>query len=150
MAYGVLTLEERVPQLDRAARRRLEDLAYDAVARIGGRAGKPAFTTQFAAIAEAGIDMASFLPRVLAEVTSPDGLDLDGVPDPITNTVLPNLLRVGLVPERQMDGYLAQGWRIEPGGSEVTDLHSWHPEARAARERISERGGDLADPAAFA
>jgi hypothetical protein len=38
VAYGVLTLEERIPQLGAASRRRLEDLAYDAVARIGGAA----------------------------------------------------------------------------------------------------------------
>jgi hypothetical protein len=147
VAYGVLTLEERIPQLDAAARRRLEDLAYDAVVRIGGRAGKPAFATQLAALADAGIDLQHFLPRVIAEVTRPEGLDLTGVPDPLTQTVIPNLLRVGLVPERQLEGYLAQGWRIDRVAGEVGDLHSWHPEARAARQRLQERRVDFTDPA---
>ncbi len=84
---------------------------------------------------------------MIAELTSPEGLDLAGVPDPLTQTVLPNLLRVDLVPERHLEGYLAQGWKIDPARGELTDLHSWHPEARAARGRLQQRGVDLCDPA---
>jgi hypothetical protein len=83
----------------------------------------------------------------MAEITNPDGLDLDGVPDPLSDTVLPNLLRVGLVPERHLDGYLAQGWRIDRTRGAVSDLHTWHAEARAARERLRERGIAISDPA---
>ena len=46
VAYGVLTLEDRIPQLSGESRARLENWAYDAVARIGGRAGKPSFSSQ--------------------------------------------------------------------------------------------------------
>ena len=150
VAYGVLTLEDRIPQLADAARRRLEDLAYDAIARIGGRAGRPSFTSQFQALAGTGIDLADFLAKVLAEIRSPEGLDLAGVPDPITDTVLPNLLRVGLVPKRHVEGYRAQGWRIDLENKRVTDLHSFHPEARAAAQQLRERGIDFANPAQLA
>ncbi len=146
VAYGVLTLEERIPQLADPSRRRLENWAYDAVARIGGRAGKPAFTSQFQALAATGIDLGSFLPKLLKEVSRPEELDLTDLRDPITETVLPNLVRVGLVPDRLLPGYLAQGWRIEPGLRRVEDLHTFHPEARAARDELRNRGADVADP----
>jgi len=145
VAYGVLTLEERIPQLGDEARRRLEDLCYDAVARIGGRAGKPAFQGQVAAFAHFGLDVNALLPKVMEEILR-DGLDLEGLPDPLTDTVLPNLLRVGLVPERLLPGYRAQGWRIDPAKGRVEDLHSFHPESRAAREALFEQGIDVADP----
>ena len=54
VAYGVLSLEARVPNLPDDARRRLEDLAYESVLRIGGRGGKPSFVTQFSALAARG------------------------------------------------------------------------------------------------
>ncbi|RIK99751.1 MAG: hypothetical protein DCC71_19905 [Proteobacteria bacterium] len=147
VAYGVLTLEDRIPNLSDAARRRLEDLAYDSVLRIAGRGGKPSFTTQFAALANAGIDVAAFLPKLLAEVSDPAGLDLDGIEDPMTRTVLPNLVRVGLVPERLLLGYRAQGWRIDLATGAVEDLHTWHPDTRAARAELAASGRTIARPA---
>jgi len=146
VAYGILSLEKRIPQLTPPARRRLEDWAYDAVARIGGRAGKASFTGQFQALASSGVEMEHFLPRFLAEVNDPGGLDLEGVRDPISDTVLPNLLRVGLIPERLLQGYRAQGWRIDLQGRTVEDLHTWHPETRAARADFQARGRDFSDP----
>ncbi|HSJ96884.1 MAG TPA: ferritin-like domain-containing protein, partial [Myxococcota bacterium] len=128
VAYGVLSLEERIPNLPAEALARLQDLAYETVLRMGGRGGRPSFTTQFHALARAGVDAGAFLPRLLAELTDPAGLDLEGIQDPITVTVLPNLLRVGLVAERQLLGYLAQGWRIDLATGAIEDLHTWHPD----------------------
>jgi hypothetical protein len=147
VAYGILTLEERIPELAPEARRRLEDFAYDAVARIGGRAGKPSFPSQVQALAETGIDVGSFLPKLLAEFANPEHLDLDGIRDPIPETVLPNLLRVGLVPERLLPGYLAQGFRLDLRRRTVEDIHSFHPDARQVREAFRARGIDFSDPA---
>lgn len=146
VAYGVLSLEERIPQLDEASRRRLEDFAYDAVYRIAGRGGKPTFTTQFNALGRAGVDLGSFLPRLLSEFSHPETIDWSGLADPITDTVLPNLLRVGLVPERLLPAYLAQGWRIDRATGTITDLHSFHPDARAARAALEAEGRSVARP----
>jgi hypothetical protein len=146
VAYGVLTLEERVPRLEPGTRERLENWAYDAVARIGGRAGRPSFASQFQALRDTGIDLQSFVPKLLAEVARPEELDLAGLRDPMAETVLPNLLRVGLVPARLLPGYLAQGFRIDPVRGTVEDLHAFHPEARAAREGLRAGGADVADP----
>jgi hypothetical protein len=146
VAYGVLTLEERIPQLDAAARRRLEDWAYAAVARIGGRAGKPSFATQFQALAESGVDLARFLPALMEEVRDTSHVDFEGLADPMAQTVIPNLLRVGLVPERHVEGYLAQGWRVDRERGAVEDLHTFHADTRAARARFAARGIDFADP----
>ena len=146
VAYGVLSLEQRVPNLPAPALERLQDLAYETVLRMGGRGGKPSFTTQFRALAQAGIDVGSFLPKLLAEVTDPAGLQLDGIQDPLTVTVLPNLMRVGLVAERHALGYLAQGWRVDPASGAIEDLHTWHPDTRAARQELRERGLSIARP----
>jgi hypothetical protein len=146
VAYGVLTLEERIPQLDPTSRERLENWAYDAIARIGGRAGKPGFSSQFQALAGVGIDLGTFLPKLMAEVSDPSGLDLEGLRDPMTETVLPNLLRVGLVPARHLQGYLAQGWKIDPDARAVEDIRTFGPEALAARDDFRSRGVDFSDP----
>lgn len=146
VAYGVLSLEERIPNLPAEALARLQDLAYETVLRMGGRGGRPSFTTQFHALARAGVDTGTFLPKLLAEVTDPAGLDLEGIQDPLTVTVLPNLLRVGLVAERHLLGYLAQGWRIDPGTDAIEDLHTWHPDTRAARAELAARGRTIARP----
>ncbi len=147
VAYGVLSLEQRIPELPPEARRRLQDLAYDAVARIGGRAGKPAFRSQLAALAGTGIDLEAFLPRLLAEIQGDAMPDLEGVPDPLADTVLPNLLRVGLLPTELLEGYAAQGFFVDPEAGTVRDLHSFHPEARARRRALEARGVDFSDPA---
>jgi hypothetical protein len=147
VAYGVLTLEERIPALAPETRRRLEDWAYDAVARIGGRAGKPAFQTQSLALMDTGIDLGSFLPKLLAEVQHPEELDLEGIRDPFSQTVLPNLMRVGLLPARHVPGYLAQGFRVDLERRTVTDVHTFSDEARRARAALQAQGLDIADPA---
>jgi hypothetical protein len=146
VAYGVLTLEERIPALTADARQRLEDFAYDAVTRIAGRAGVPTFASQMNALARAGVDLAKFLPRLVAEFQHPERIDWEGLDDPMTQTVLPNLLRVGLIPERLRDGYLAQGFRIDLAAGTVEDLHSFHPDARAARQEIQARGKTVLRP----
>lgn len=146
VAYGVLSLEARIPELEATARRRLEDFAYDAVTRIAGRAGRPTFTTQIHALQRAGVDAAAFFPKLIAEFSSPEGLDLDGLADPISQTVLPNLMRVGLVPERHLTGYLAQGFRLDPATGAVEDLHSFHPDARAAKSELQARGKSVLRP----
>lgn len=146
VAYGVLTLEERIPAMAEESRVRLENWAYDAVARIGGRAGKPAFQSQFQALATTGIDLGTFLPKLLKEVSDPSQLDLEGLSDPMTQTVLPNLLRVGLIPKRLLNGYLGQGWQIDLAQKTVNDINSFHPDAKAVREVYSERGLDVANP----
>jgi hypothetical protein len=147
VAYGVLSLEERIPNLPEPALARLQDLAYETVLRMGGRGGRPSFTTQFRALANAGVDAGTFLPRLLAEVTDPAGLDLEGLNDPLTVTVLPNLMRVGLVAERHRLGYLAQGWRLDPAAGTIEDLHTWHPDTRAARAELAASGRTIAQPA---
>jgi hypothetical protein len=147
VAYGVLSLEQRIPNLVPEALARLQDLAYETVLRMGGRGGRPSFTTQFRALARAGVDANAFLPKLLAEVTDPAGLDLDGINDPLTVTVLPNLLRVGLIAERHVLGYLAQGWRIDPAAGTIEDLHTWHADTRAARAELTARGLSIACPA---
>ena len=147
VAYGVLSLEHRIPELPEDARRRLEDLAYETVLRMGGRGGKPSFATQFRALERAGVDAGAFLPRFLAEVTDPAGLDLEGLEDPLSATVIPNLMRVGLVPERHRLGYAAQGWKIDLAGGTIEDVHTWHPDTRAARAELAASGRSIARPA---
>jgi hypothetical protein len=120
--------------------------SYDAIVRIGGRAGKPTFQSQFQALATSGIDLQAFVPKLLAEVSDPEGLDLEGLNDPMAQTVIPNLVRVGLVPERLAPGYLAQGFRIDLASSSVEDLHSWHPDTRAVREQFAEQGLVFTEP----
>ncbi len=147
VAYGVLSLQERIPELDADSRRRLEDWAYDAIARIGGRAGKPGFATQFDALASSGVDMERFLPRFFAEVSDTSKIDFEGLTDPMTQTVIPNLLRVGLIPQRLLDGYLAQGWRIDRKNATVDDLHTFHPDTQAMRAEFKTRDIDFAHAA---
>ncbi len=147
VAYGVMSLQKRIPELDAASRRRLEDWAYDAIARIGGRAGKPGFVTQFDALATSGVDMERFLPRFFAEVSDTSTIDFEGLEDPMTQTVIPNLLRVGLIPQRLVDGYLAQGWRIDPENATVDDLHTFHPDTQAVRADFKARNVDFAHAA---
>ena len=146
VAYGVLSLEARIPNLPEPARRKLEDLAYDSVLRIAGRGGKPSFTTQFSALAAAGVDAGAFLPKLLKEVMDPAVLDLDGLEDPMTRTVLPNLMRVGLIPERLRLGYLAQGWRVDPSSGAIEDIHTWHPDTLAVRAELQAQGKSIARP----
>jgi hypothetical protein len=146
VAYGVLSLEARIPNLPDEARRRLEDLAYESVLRIAGRGGKPSFTTQWTALQRAGIDTATFIPTLLKEVSDPAGLDLEGLEEPMTRTVLPNLLRVGLVPERLLLGYQAQGWKIDLASGAIEDVHTWHADTRAARAELAARGKTIAKP----
>jgi hypothetical protein len=145
VAYGVLTLEERIPQLDEPTRHRLEDFAYDAVCRIAGRA-RPSFTTQMRALEKAGIDPGSFFPKLIAEFSNPEGIDLSGLADPIVETVIPNLLRVGLVPERHLLGYLAQGFDIDLATRTLADVHTFHPEAKEARHELQARGQSASRP----
>ena len=145
VAYGVLTLEERIPALQAKTRKRLEDWAYDSVARIAGRAGKPGFQSQFQALAETGIDLASFLPKLIEETSDASHIDFDGIEDPMAQTVIPNLLRVGLVPERLVDGYLAQGFRIDREQKTVEDIHTFHQDTQAIRAEFRERDIDFSD-----
>lgn len=92
------------------------------------------------------MDAAAFVPKLLAELMDPAGLDLDGLEDPMTRTVIPNLMRVGLVPERHLLGYLAQGWRIDPATGAIDDLHTWHADTKAARAELAARGKTIARP----
>jgi len=140
VAYGVLSLEDRIPQLAPAARRRLEDFAYDAVARIGGRAGKPTFTTQMHALERAGVHVGTFFPKLIAEFSDPSHIDFEGLADPLAQTVLPNLRHVGLIPERHLTGYLAQGFRIDPAAGTIEDVHTFHADAQAARKELAAQG----------
>lgn len=144
VAYGVLTLEDRIPALTPQVRERLENWSYDAVARLAGRAGKPSFTTQFDALASAGIDLSSFLPRLIEETSDTSHVDFEGLEDPMARTVIPNLLRVGLVPARLVDGYLAQGFRIDLEARSVEDIHTFHADTRAMRRVFREREVDFA------
>jgi hypothetical protein len=139
VAYGVLTLEERIPQLDEPTRRRLENFAYDAVCRIAGRT-QPSFTTQMQALQNAGVDAGSFFPKLIAEFSNPERIDFTGVADPIADTVIPNLIRVGLVPERHLTGYLAQGFRIDLRTRALEDVHTFHPDAKQARDALQAQG----------
>jgi hypothetical protein len=146
VAYGVLSLEGRIPNLPEPALRRLQDLAYETVLRIGGRGGKPSFTTQFNALGRAGVDVGTFMPKFLAEVTNPAGLDVAGLEDPLSATVIPNLMRVGLVPERHLLGYRAQGWQIDLAAGTIQDVHTWHADTKAARAELAARGRSIAQP----
>jgi len=145
VAYGVLTLEERIPQLDEPTRHRLEDFAYDAVCRIAGRA-RPSFTTQMRALQTAGIDAATFFPRLIAEFSNPEAIDFTGLADPIVETVIPNLIRVGLIPQRHLIGYLAQGLRIDLGAHTLEDVHTFHPDAKEARSQLQAQGRTASRP----
>jgi hypothetical protein len=145
VAYGVLTLEERIPQLDEPTRHRLENFAYDAVCRIAGRA-RPSFTTQTRALQAAGIDAATFFPKLIAEFSNPEAIDFTGLADPIADTVIPNLLRVGLVPERHRTGYLAQGFRLDLAARTLEDIHTFHPDAKEARAELQAQGKTASRP----
>ena len=143
VAYGVLALEDRIPVLPTKTRTRLENWAYDAVARLAGRAGKPAFRSQFDALATTGIDLESFLPKLMAETSDASHIDVDRLDDPMAQTVLPNLMRVGLVPVRLVPGYLAQGFRVDLATRRVDDIHSWHAETRAVRAEFARESVDF-------
>ena len=86
------------------------------------------------------------MPKFLAEVTNPAGLDLEGLEDPLSATVIPNLLRVGLVPERHLLGYRAQGWKIDLAARTIEDVHTWDADTRAARAELAARGRTIAKP----
>ena len=146
VAYGVLTLEDRIPVLPEETRVRLEDWAYDAVARIGGRAGKPGFSSQMQALASVGLDLGSFLPKLMAELAHPEKIDFTGLRDPIAQTVLPNLLRIGLVPERLVPGYRAQGWIVDRDAKTVEDVHTFGAPCQEVRAVFREQGIDFSDP----
>ncbi len=146
VAYGVLSLEERIPQLDEATRSKLEDFAYDAVARIAGRAGRPTFTTQIRALVNAGVDAGTFFPKLLSEFATPEHIDFSGLADPMAETVIPNLMRVGLVPERHLRGYRAQGFLIDLAARTLEDVHSFHPIARATRAELVAEGLSVERP----
>jgi len=146
VAYGVLTLEERIPQLAEETRLRLENWAYDTIARIGGRAGRPSFQSQFQALATSGVDVAAFLPKLIQEISDPEGIDTDGLNDPMSQTVIPNLVRVGLVPEALVPGYRAQGFQVDLAQGRVRDVHSWHADTRAARKEFEAQALDFTDP----
>jgi hypothetical protein len=145
VAYGVLSLSERIPELSADVRSRLEDWAYDSIARLAGRAGKPSFTTQFQALATVGLDLESFVPKLIEETSDTSHLDFEGLEDPMAQTVLPNLMRVGLVPERLVQGYLAQGFRIDLAAGTVDDIHSHHDETQAARSAFRAKSVDFSD-----
>jgi hypothetical protein len=145
VAYGVLSLSERIPELADGVRARLENWAYDSVARLAGRAGKPSFTSQFQALASVGLDLASFLPKLMEETRDSSHIDFEGLDDPMAQTVLPNLMRVGLVPERLVNGYLAQGFRIDLAAGTVDDIHTHHDETQAARSVFTASNVDFSD-----
>ncbi len=147
VAYGVLALEARIPELAPESRERLENWTYDTVTRIAGRAGKPSFASQFQALATSKVDLEAFLPKLIQETSDGRKLDLEGLNDPMAQTVLPNLMRVGLLPDRHVPGYLAQGFKLDLDEQKVTDIHTFHPETKAVRERYRERGLDFSDPA---
>ena len=89
--------------------------------------------------------MERFLPALMEEVSDTSHIDFEGLNDPMAQTVIPNLLRVGLVPERHVDGYLAQGWKVDLERGTIVDLHTFHAETRAKRKEFAERGIDFAD-----
>ncbi len=143
VAYGVLSLEGRIPELAAATRIRLENWAYDAVARLAGRAGKPAFASQFDALATIGIDLTNFLPKLIAETNDPSHVDASKLEDPMAQTVIPNLMRVGLVPERLVPGYRAQGFDVDLAENQIHDLHSWHPKTKEMRAEFARDNVDF-------
>jgi hypothetical protein len=143
VAYGILSLEDRIPKLAPETRTRLENWAYDAVARLAGRAGKPAFQSQFDALPSTGIDLADFVPKLIGEMSDPSHIDAEGLEDPMAQTVIPNLMRVGLVPERLVPGYCAQGFRVNLAERTLDDLHSWHPETREMRSEFERESVDF-------
>jgi len=145
VAYGVLSLGERIPELSESVRYRLEDWAYDSIARLAGRAGKPSFTSQFQALATVGLDLGSFLPKLIEETSDSSHIDFEGLDDPMAQTVIPNLMRVGLVPERLVDGYLAQGFRVDLAAGTVADIHTFHDETQAARAVFHAKGIDFSE-----
>ena len=94
----------------------------------------------------AGVDVGAFMPKFLAEVTNPAGLDVEDLEDPLSATVIPNLMRVGLVPDRHLLGYRAQGWRIDLAARTIEDVHTWHADTKAARAELAARGRTIAKP----
>ena len=61
--------------------------------------------------------------------------------------VLPNLMRGGLVPERLVDGFLAQGFRVDLDAGKVDDIHSFHADTQAMREVFAGVQVDFSDAA---
>jgi len=92
--------------------------------------------------AETDIDWSRFEPDADAS-----HVDFEGLVDPVAQTVIPNLTRVGLVPERLVDGYLAQGFRVDVAGQRVEDVHTFHADTRAARRRFAEEQVDFSEAA---
>jgi hypothetical protein len=74
------------------------------------------------------------VPRLIAETSDTSHVDYEGLEDPMAQTVIPNLMRVGLVPERLVPGYLAQGFKVDLDAGTVKDVHTFHEETRATRD----------------
>ena len=58
------------------------------LARLAGRAGKPSFQSQFDALSTTGIDLADFVPKLMAETRDASHIDADGLEDPMAQTVI--------------------------------------------------------------
>jgi hypothetical protein len=96
------------------------------------------------------VDLEKFLPKLIEETRDTSHVDFEGLQDPMAQTVLPNLLRVGLVPERLVDGYLAQGFRVNLADRTVQDIHTFHADTQAARSVFHDRGIDFSEAAQVA
>ena len=83
------------------------------------------------------------MPKLIAETNDASHIDAEGLEDPMAQTVIPNLIRVGLVPVRLVPGYLAQGFRVDLAARRVDDIHSWHADTRAVRAEFARESVDF-------
>jgi hypothetical protein len=102
-AYGIQYLTRIVPTLDDRERAELEDFAFEAArVLIDSRGGASLRDSAMQVMAEAGVDLQTALPKILAEQeTMMQAMARDAVrPGPVRGFVIPTLRTIGLMSDR--------------------------------------------------
>ncbi len=110
VSYGLIYMKDELPRMPEPDRDRVEDFAFAAVDAISGRRPGTGLLSQLSILAEAGIDPAQVMPEVVQKFQDPDFLARQ--PDPIRDSVLPQLQRIGLITDRTRAKYRGLGFEI--------------------------------------
>jgi hypothetical protein len=115
--YGIQYLTRIIPTLDRSAVRELEDFAFEAARiLIDSRSGASLRDSALHVMAEAGLDLDTALPRILAEQeTMMETMRRGPVrPGPVRGFVIPTLRSIGLMSER-IENHFEEMFAAIPG-----------------------------------
>ena len=150
-AYGIQYLRRIVPTLDTKAVEELEDFAFEAARiLIDSRSGSSLRDSALQVMADAGLDLETALPKVLAEQEAMmEAANRAPVrPGPVRGFVIPTLRSIGLMSDR-IENHFEQMFAEIPGrvfGSIKNDeqelpedLEAWVEERGGLRWRASER-----------